>query len=406
MKTILATAYAVNPNKGSEDGMGWNFILQIARFNRVIAITRENNRAPVEAYMLANPNPIYNNIQFHYFDLPYWMRFWKKGGRGAMVYYSLWQRGIVAFVRRKQIQADIVHNLNFHNDWTPSFLWKLNKPFVWGPIGHHPFIPKTYLGFYSWKAHLKNISTWCVKQYFWQVSPSLNQTRRHADHVLCMNSSVPGTLGLESRYSILPSVATNDGGWIKPEDRGDQFTLISAGRFVALKGFDLTLRAFAGFYQQLNEPDRLRCKLKLIGSGPEESKLRALAHTLGIGECTEWISWLPRTALMEQFQQASAFLFPSHEGAGMVVAEALSFGLPVICLDNEGPGQFIHKGCGTAIPKGTVAETLQGLTAAITELYCNPAVCHAMSYAARKHFENQFHWDRRGEKLEKMYQQL
>ena len=39
-KTILATAYAINPYKGSEDGMGWNFVLQIAKFNRVIALTR------------------------------------------------------------------------------------------------------------------------------------------------------------------------------------------------------------------------------------------------------------------------------------------------------------------------------------------------------------------------------
>ncbi len=40
---VLITAYAVNPYKGSEDGMGWNFILQAARFQRVVAVTRRNN---------------------------------------------------------------------------------------------------------------------------------------------------------------------------------------------------------------------------------------------------------------------------------------------------------------------------------------------------------------------------
>jgi len=77
-KTILATCYAVNPFKGSEDGMGWNFVYQIARFNKVIAITRENNREAIEKFMVQNPDNVYNNITYLYFDLPYWMRFWKK----------------------------------------------------------------------------------------------------------------------------------------------------------------------------------------------------------------------------------------------------------------------------------------------------------------------------------------
>ena len=54
MKTIIATAYAINPYKGSEDGMGWNFTLQIARFNKVIVITRENNRGYIEKYISEN----------------------------------------------------------------------------------------------------------------------------------------------------------------------------------------------------------------------------------------------------------------------------------------------------------------------------------------------------------------
>lgn len=406
MKTILATAYAVNPYKGSEDGMGWNFILQIARFNRVIAITRENNQAAIEAYMLAHPDPAHRNIRFHYFDLPLWMRFWKRGGRGAMLYFTLWQRGIVGYIERKRLQADIVHNLNFHNDWTPSFLWKLNKPFVWGPVGHHPHIPKAYLAPYGRMARLKNSCTWRVKQYFWHISPALKQTRRHADHVLCMNKAVPNALRLQSAYSILPSVATGDGGWISPENRGEHFTVISAGRFVALKGFDLTLRSFARFYNGLSEPDKNKCTLQLIGSGPERAKLQALAKALHIGHCTEFISWLPRTTLMEHYQQASAFLFPSHEGAGMVVAEALSYGLPVICLDNEGPGQFIHSGCGMAVPTGNVKDTVHGLSEAIERLYSNRGLRNTMSHAARKHFENHFHWDRRGEHLQALYARL
>jgi hypothetical protein len=54
--TVLLSAYAVNPYHGSEDGMGWNFIMQIARFNKVIAVTRENTRTDIERYMKEHPS--------------------------------------------------------------------------------------------------------------------------------------------------------------------------------------------------------------------------------------------------------------------------------------------------------------------------------------------------------------
>ena len=142
---ILITAYAVNPYKGSEDGTGWNMIQEIAKYNNVIAITRKNNRSAIEQYLEEQNLPHAQNLNFEYFDLPYWMRFWKKGGRGALLYFYLWQFGMVFFVLKKKIKCDLVHNLNFHNDWTPSFLWMIGKPFFWGPIGHHPVIPKKYL---------------------------------------------------------------------------------------------------------------------------------------------------------------------------------------------------------------------------------------------------------------------
>jgi len=403
MKTILATAYAINPYKGSEDGMGWNFVMQIARFNKVIAITRENNRPHVEKYMAENPNDLYHNVQFLYFDLPYWMRFWKKGGRGAMLYYSMWQRGIPSFIKKQNLKFDIVHNLNFHNDWTPSFLWKLDKPFVWGPVGHHPLIPAQYLKPYPWKYRISDRLTWMVKQYFWKFSPDLLKTIQKADHILCMNNGVPKALGIQSNYSIAPSVATQDFGWNGSNHTNDRFTLISAGRFVPLKGFDLTIAAFSEFLKGLDTSIKKNCELILIGNGPEEAYLKSLVNELGLARHVKFISWIERNELMTKFKGASAFLFPSHEGAGMVVAEALSFGLPVICLDNEGPGQFISRENGFAIPQGDYNKTVFDLAAAIKELYTLPEKRKEMGIAARKQFESIFHWDRRGEHLQKVY---
>jgi len=163
MKKILITAYAVNPYKGSEDGIAWNIIEQVGRYNKVIAITRKNNQAAIEQYQQTKKGIVESQLQFEYFDLPSWMRFWKKGSRGALLYHYLWHFAVIFFIKRKQFAFDLAHHLNFNNDWTPSFLWVLGKPFVWGPIGHHPKIPYEYIRPHGMKAVWREQIKWGVK---------------------------------------------------------------------------------------------------------------------------------------------------------------------------------------------------------------------------------------------------
>jgi glycosyltransferase involved in cell wall biosynthesis len=406
MKTILASTYAVNPYKGSEDGMGWNFIIQIARFHKVLAITRENNKVHIEKYMKENPNEIYNNILFFYFDLPIWARFWKRGSKGALIYFYLWQKFLPHFIRKNNLHFDIVHNVNFHNDWTPSFLWKLNKPLVWGPIGHHPKIPSQYSSRFNIKYWVKEKMTWVVKNYFWNYSLSLNNTIKNAQHILCMNGSVQQTLKLNNKnYSIMPSVATQDFGF-NENNQNSKFTIISAGRLVPLKGFDLTIKSFARFLNNQSSEVANKCELIIVGSGPELESYIELTKDLGIQKNVKFISWLNRDSLMNLFKESSLFVFPSHEGAGMVVAEALSFGLPVLCLDNCGPGEFVDNTCGIKVSYRNYEESVRDLAQGITKLFTNGDLLLQMRTAARKRFETNFNWDVRGEELKKIYSNI
>lgn len=406
MKTILASAYAINPYKGSEDGMGWNFTLQIARYNKVIAVTRKNNREAIERYMKEFPNEIYKNMRFLYFDLPKHLMFWKRGSKGAMLYYVLWQRALVKFIRKSNINFDLVHNLNFHNDWTPSYLWKLGKPFVWGPIGHHPNIPDQFMSKASLGDKLKDKATWIVKKIFWNFSISLKKTVKNAHHVMCMNSSVEGKLKLsKNRFSIIPSVASEDLGYQKNNSYSD-FNVLSVGRFVPLKGFDLTIKAFAKLIDALPKEKRSQCKLNLVGKGPQENNLKKLVKELDLTDYVNFIPWMERQDLLKLYTQSKVFLFPSHEGAGMVVSEAMSFGLPVICLNNVGPGEFVDKECGVAVPIGNYEETCNHLAIAVKNIFNDNDLHSKMSEAARRRFLQKFAWNARGEQLKTIYAEL
>ncbi len=403
MKTILATTYAVDPYKGSEDGMGWNFVYQTARYNRVIAVTRENNRPAIERYMEEHPDPVYQNIRYLYYDLPKHLRWWKRGSRGAMLYYLLWQRGIVDFIRRQGVEFDITHNLNFHNDWTPSYLWKLGKPFVWGPIGHHPRIPTIFNRTMPLADRCKNAITWSVKNYFWKWNRALRKTRERADYVWCMHDHVPKQLDLSGkRHQVYPNVGNLDYGWL-PEVPAGPPNILFAGRLVHMKGPDLAVEAFAAYRKR--HPDS-GATLTLVGDGPEKARVRALVEKLDLADSVRLIDWIERDRLMEIMKTASVFLFPSHEGAGMVVPEALSFGVPVVTLENCGPGRFVDASCGVAVSGSTYTEVVAGLAAGLEKILHAGADYRLMRQAARNTFLTRFHWDRKGEILRSIYASL
>ena len=106
MIKILITAYDINPYKGSEASTGWNFTIQVTRENKVVAITRKNNKQNIEKYIKEN-NISTENLEFKYYDLPYWMRFWKKGSRGSSLYFYLWQMFMPIFILKNKINLFI-----------------------------------------------------------------------------------------------------------------------------------------------------------------------------------------------------------------------------------------------------------------------------------------------------------
>ncbi|NNC96173.1 MAG: glycosyltransferase family 4 protein [Chitinophagales bacterium] len=406
MKTILATTYALNPTKGSEDGMGWNYVSQIARHNKVIAVTRKNNREGIEKYMEENPLEYYENISFLYFDLPAYLRFWKKGSRGAMLYFYLWQMCMPIFIKMQSIEFDITHNLNFHNDWTPSFLWILGKPMIWGPVGHHPKIPRQFLlPVYGWKAYLKDRATWILKKMFWNIDPFVKLTKSKASFIWCMNSSVKNVLEIKKeKMWVIPSVASEDINYTPGAGKG--FNVLSVGRFVPLKGFDVTIRSFAKFYDQLDDAGKKESRLTLVGKGPEKDRLVGICNELGISHAVTFIDWIERSKLDEIYRDASIFLFPSHEGAGMVVPEAMSYGLPVLCFDNVGPGEFVNEHSGVKTPYLAYNKSVEMFADCLKRLHSDRFWLYRLSVGARDRYVRVFEWNTRGELLKQIYQEI
>ncbi|MFT4982618.1 MAG: glycosyltransferase involved in cell wall biosynthesis [Bacteroidia bacterium] len=123
--------------------------------------------------------------------------------------------------------------------------------------------------------------------------------------------------------------------------------------------------------------------MNLVGSGPYLNELQKL------------------------FASSSAFLFPSYEGAGMVVAEARMHALPVICWDNSGPGKFVPHETQLTVPlKLGVDEAVKSFAAKLELLFNDKGVLQDESAMARARFGNAFSWESRGQILDKTYRAL
>ena len=78
----------------------------------------------------------------------------------------------------------------------------------------------------------------------------------------------------------------------------------------------------------------LRKPLKIVGSGPDERKLRALATELGAN--VEFLGFVSDDELGLYYSRARALLFPGVEDFGIVPVEAIAAGCPVIALGEGG----------------------------------------------------------------------
>lgn len=409
MKTILITAYAVNPYKGSEEGTGWNLVCQAAGQNRVIAVTRKNNKNDIVNYMQKHPEmrELFSRIEFLHFDLPKWMIAWKKGPLLSALYFYMWQFFVAWWLRHKKLSFDIAHSLNFHSNWTPSFLWILGKPFVWGPVGNHPLIPVQYIRkVYGFKAWLKDRLLWMTKCIFWYADPFVYICKRKAVKIFCVNTQAVARLRIPPHKMVLMPAVASEMPVAESKHPVKDFNVLSVGRFVPLKGFDLAIRSFAVFYKMLTPLQKIFTKLQIIGTGPEKKRLMRIAREEGILAAVNILEWMPREEVIKLFGNSSVYIFPSHEGAGMVVAEALSFGVPVICLDNFGPGEYVHPATQLKVKHSDYETTVHRLAGKLNMLYTDKVLFENECILAKERYHQLFRWEVKGELMNAVYNNL
>jgi glycosyltransferase involved in cell wall biosynthesis len=169
-----------------------------------------------------------------------------------------------------------------------------------------------------------------------------------------------------------------------------------------LKGFNLSVRAFAEFHRQFPASEYW-----LIGDGPERKRLEGLARRLGVSEKVTFWGFLPRPQVLKKFAECDVLVHPSlHDSGGWVCLEAMAAGRPVICLDLGGPGLQVTDETGIKVPAISPDQAVRGLADAFYRLASDPELRARLGLGARKRVDEHFNSDKKGLFMTKLYQSL
>ena len=170
---------------------------------------------------------------------------------------------------------------------------------------------------------------------------------RAQERVVAYGTSAPPNNAAELRERFLS---------VHPDLRGRR-VLLFLSRIHEKKGCDLLVRAFAQVAAAIPE-------LHLVIAGPDQTGwvawLQGLARELGVADRITWPGMLRDELKWGAFYSAEAFVLPSHqENFGIVVAEALGCGLPVLISNKVNIWQEIHSHDAGLIADDTLPGVLQ-----------------------------------------------
>lgn len=409
---VLVSAYACNPFKGSEEGVGWGWVKTIAEHHDLWVIAADYHRDDIERAAAEN-SELFTKLHFCYVPNKPWHYKPTKGWlfiEGSVLKpimnlaYSLWQRD--AFKLGEQLHREIgfnlVHQLTYVGFRFPGQLWKLNIPFVWGPIGgleNTPwrFLPMMGIGgafYYAGRNVINSL------QLMFLPGPKKAFRKAH-------NNIIAATEGIRREilrwYSEDSQVMCEIG---PPQNIAAQHSLRGAGESLKItwsglhlpgKALPLLLTAIAQLPKDIN------WALDILGDGPCTRKWQEITENLGIAERCCWHGRLPRSEALALVRQSHVFVITSLKDlTSTVLLEALSQGVPVICPDHCGFSNVVTADCGIKVPVDYPKQLSAAMAVAIAKLEHNEPERRRLAAGALMRSVD-FTWDKKAMTINTLY---
>ena len=402
---VLISAFACNPEMGSEPGLGFRYVRALAPHCDLTVVTEEmQNRSAIERQMKSDP--ILTSVRFHFIP---WPRLTRAGEMDDHINfvsyyraYNRWQRDALAWAR-EAVQAgqfDVVHHLTMTGFREPGYLWTLGIPFVWGPVGGHVMMPIRFMRSLGLRGAvqclIRNVLNWIQMRLSMRVAFA-----RHAARTVFASTSVD-LVALRKQgvgnVVLLGENASQGPKRREPRcrDQSQPLKLVWSGLHIPRKALPIALNALARCPAD-------RAELHVLGMGPETVRWKKIANRLGVQERCHFHGWLRRDRAIELVRGMDALVLTSVQDATTAALfEALEEGLPVVAHRACGFQDILTSDCALLVPLQSPDVSCSGFADAILQLANDPDLYNRLSSGAL-HRTAECTWEKRAAAVLRAY---
>jgi glycosyltransferase involved in cell wall biosynthesis len=379
---LLISSYACAPNRGSEHAVGWNWVTQAHRLgHRVWALVAPNHQDSI--LQTCERHPELAGITWLFPKVPGWPLKQAIEPEWERTYNILWQvvSTQVACQLHAEVGVDVVHHLTWGGVRAPTFLGLVGAPLIVGPLGGGETSPRSLRDGLRLKA---KITEWVrdLSNSTITINPIVRPGLTSAAAIFTKTPDTARVLtgSMQRRAINFLEVGLESAKPPRPIRPPGPPRLLFAGRLLYWKGAHIAIQALAEVMR--TAPD---VQLTIVGKGKEEARLRDAAFDRGVAGNVQFAPWAPQERLFELYQTHDLFIYPSlHDSSGNVVLEALSFGLPVVCLDLGGPAQIVTPEAGVVVSTvgRDTAQAAAAMASEIVRVLRSPGLLNELSRGA------------------------
>lgn len=399
---VLLCAYACIPDRGREEGFGWNNAIQIAKLGHEVWVITLNAAKCLE-------NPLSNIPNLHFVNVAYPILKHVPEGRYKYLHflrYFAWKVKAeqVALELDKEHNFDIVHHITIASLQGGPLFTNLSKPLVFGPIGGGQIAPSNFKK-YFFKSWSDETFRSFINLQLMRLNPFLRKALNKCDLVLATNKE---TVQLSQKMTAKNVELFLDSGLppeyfvIEPPKRQEssELRLLWLSRIEPRKGLFLALEALS----QVNA--EIPFKLTIIGDGSLDSYVSQWIEQFKLETKVDYLGSRPWTEVQNAYLNNDVFLFTSlRDSYGSVLLEAMSQALPIITLNHQGARDFVPQKGSIKVPVTNPNETVTALAQAVEYMYKNPDKRLEMGRASYE-FAKQQAWNNKAVLISKYYEQI
>lgn len=371
----LISAYSINPYNGSEDGVGWNWVLQYEKNykpgDRIIVLTKKCNE---EATRRGIKEFGIQHVELAVCDVPSWLNWHReKYSMFHHMYYILWQHWAWRWVKHSKIKFDVIHHVTMGDYRIIGEMYKAKgTKTIFGPVGGAQVTPKSLMKYEKKKLFAmfrtavnrsRSFNPFYIRgvRKFTYVFPSNRETYEQLVSIRGKeNTSQMVEIGIFDEYKYLDIEK-------KPKEK---VKILYAGRLIEKKGVVFLIEIAS----KLRE--RLDYQLEMCGGGYLEPVVRKMIQDYHLEQQVTLHTDKTHNEMLSEYADADIFIMPSlRETGGTVLIEAMANKIPIVALDMSFCSTLKEQGCGIFInTEQSLDDIKEDFCKSIIQLAHNPAL--------------------------------